>query len=123
MPVYHLFRRRFVVLGTVVAVLVAMLGVVAFNLVNALHREHGRTFTITGKEAVRHDKSSRYLVFTDVTTYAVEDTVLFWRWDSSDVYGRLAIGRTYRATLQGWRIPLLSMYPNILDPVEVAPAP
>jgi hypothetical protein len=104
-------------------VLIGMLVVGLFHLLNAFHREGGQLFTVTGKEAVKADKSSKYLVFTNVTTYEVEDSVLFWRWDSSDVYGRLTIGKTYRATLQGWRIPILSMYPNILDPVEVEPAP
>jgi hypothetical protein len=96
--------------------------VILFALLNALHREHGQTFTITGKESVRSGKSSKYLVFTNVTTYEVSDSLLFWRWDSSDVYGRLTVGKTYRATLQGWRIPIFSMYPNILDPVEVESA-
>lgn len=99
---------------------VVVLALIAFLVMNALHREHDQIFTVTGKESVRSGKSSTYLVFTNVTTYEVGDTLLFWRWDSSDVYGRLVVGKTYRATLQGWRIPIFSMYPNILDPVEVA---
>lgn len=63
------------------------------------------------------------MVFTDVTTYEVGDTLFFWRWDYPDVHGRLTPGKTCRATLPGWRIPILSRYPNILDPVEVTPAP
>jgi hypothetical protein len=78
------------------------------------------TFTITGKESVKHGEGGKYLVYTDVTTYEVEDSFIYWRWDSSDVYGALQIGKTYRATLQGWRVPFLSMYQNIIKPVEVA---
>lgn len=110
------------------AVFVPLIGVVivltvVFNLINALYREHDQVFTVTGKESVRSGKGGKFLVFTGVTTYEVGDTLLLWRWDSADVYGRLTVGKTYRATLQGWRIPILSMYPNILDPVEVTPAP
>jgi hypothetical protein len=104
-------------------IVTGVLCVIIFTFVNACHYEVDQTFTVTGKEAVKSDKDSKYLVFTDVTTYEVEDSVIFWRWDSSDVYGRLAVGKTYRATLQGYRIPFFSLYPNIISPIEIGSGP
>lgn len=89
------------------------------SLIIGLHVERGQTFTITGKESVKDGKSGTYLVFTDKTTLKVDDTILKWRFDSSDVYGRLVIGKTYTADLQGYRVPFFSMYQNILNPVEM----
>ena len=85
----------------------------------ALHKEHGQVFTVTGKENVKSWNSGKYLVYTDKTTYEVTDTWVGWRWDSSDVYGGIVVGKTYTATLQGYRVPFLSWYQNILNPTEV----
>ena len=85
------------------------------------HREFNQTFTVTGKENVKSGNSGKYLIYTDKTTYEITDTWLFWRWNSSDVYGNMQIGKTYEATLQGYRVPFLSWYQNVLDPVVVNP--
>lgn len=92
---------------------------ITFGIINSLHLETGATFTVSGKECVKKGESSTYLVFTDKTTYEIDDTWIHWRWDSSDVYGRIQQGKTYTADLQGYRIPFLSMYPNIINPKEV----
>lgn len=73
------------------------------------------TITITGKDVKNTSESSTYMVFTDKGTYCVKDSLLFWRWDSSDMYGSLHEGGTYEIEAVGWRVPILSMYPNILE--------
>lgn len=87
----------------------------------ANHKEYDQTFTVTGKENVKSGNSGKYLVYTDKTTYEIEDSWIFWRWDSSDVYGKIEIGKTYTATLQGYRVPFLSWYQNIIDPKVITP--
>jgi hypothetical protein len=109
---------------TIIIILLSIVGLalaaaVTFGLINNLHLEPGVTFTVTGKECVKGDNSSTYLVFTDKTTYQIDDTWIHWRWDSSDVYGRIQANKTYTADLQGYRIPFMSMYPNIINPKEV----
>lgn len=108
------FAVLFVMIVAVLIIVALWIGIGA-----SFHNEYGKRFTVTGKEAVKSEKSGKYLVFTDVTTYEVEDSILNGRWDSSDVYGKLTIGKTYEAQLQGRRIPFLSMYQNIINPVEV----
>lgn len=101
--------------------LIAMLVAAVFGLAitAALHTDYNKTFTVTGKETVTSNKSSKYLVFTDSTTMEVTDSLVKWRFDSSGVYGKIRIGATYNADLQGYRIPFFSMYQNIINPKEV----
>lgn len=78
------------------------------------------TFAVDSKERVCDSGSDgqqecRYLVFTDAGTYQVTDTILFGRFDSSDVYGRLDEGETYQGRVAGWRVPFLSRYPNLIE--------
>ncbi len=106
------------IIAFIIFCVLSMLSLIVFSIAAAFHSEPGR-FTVTGKEAVKSDKSSTYLIFTDVTTYEVDDSLVYWRFDSSDVYGKIQIGKTYTATLQGYRIPFLSMYQNLIDLKEV----
>ncbi|MFZ4542187.1 MAG: DUF1523 family protein [Rickettsiales bacterium] len=70
--------------------------------------------------------ASTYLIFTDQGVFRNDDAGWFMKYNSSDVYGNLDIGSYYRMKVYGWRIPILSMYPNIVHVQEVkpkAPAP
>lgn len=58
--------------------------------------------------------TSKYLVFTDGETFENTDTMFYWKWNSSDLYGRLEPGRSYRAKVYGWRVPMFSWYRNIV---------
>jgi hypothetical protein len=78
------------------------------------------SFKVTGKERVAENKSGKYLVFTDKTTFSIEDTWIHWRWDSSDFYGKIQIGKTYEAKVQGWRVPFMSWYQNLITVTEVS---
>jgi hypothetical protein len=112
-----------IVLGGSIALIgivaVMMIAMICLSIASSFHSVPNQTFTITGKENVRSGDGSKYLVYTDKTTYEVEDSWIWGRWNSSDVYGRLVIGKSYSATLQGYRIPFFSMYPNIIEPVEI----
>jgi len=103
----------------VVAIMAIVLSLCVGGCAAALHKEHGQVFTVTGKENVKSWNSGKYLVYTDKTTYEVTDTWVGWRWDSSEVFGGIVVGKTYTATLQGYRVPFLSWYQNILNPTEV----
>lgn len=70
--------------------------------------------TVVGKEAVTHNKKTQYLVFTEDETFECEDSLYHGKFNSSDVYGRIKPGR-YRMRVEGWRIPLFSVYRNIIE--------
>jgi hypothetical protein len=57
---------------------------------------------------------STYLIYTDHGVFRNDDAGWFMKYNSSDVYGNLDKGVRYRMKVYGWRIPILSMYPNIV---------
>ena len=81
------------------------------------------TFTVTGKERIVESKgqstTSKYLVFTENETFENTDSLLHFKFDSSEVYGQLEEGETYSAKVYGFRVPFLSMYRNIVFVEEV----
>lgn len=82
------------------------------------------TFTVQDK-AIKRDNSSnsnddKYMIYTDNGVYEDTDSLAFLKFDSSDVYGQLKIGHTYRCDVTGVRIPFFSMQRNIIDCTEVS---
>lgn len=57
---------------------------------------------------------STYLIYTDHGVFRNDDAGWFLKYNSSDFYGELDVGKRYRLKVYGWRIPILSMYPNIV---------
>ncbi len=66
------------------------------------------TFTVEKAERVFEADSSRYLIFTKAETFEDTDSIVFLKFNSSDLYGRIDQGKTYRAKVAGLRIPFLS---------------
>ncbi|MEU1880876.1 hypothetical protein ABZ470_26515 [Streptosporangium sp. NPDC020072] len=74
------------------------------------------TATVESKERVcDSSRNCRYLIFTDQGVYENTDALLSGKFNSSDIYGALKPGHTYRFKINGWRIPATSSYPNILS--------
>lgn len=90
--------------------------------------EHTTVAHVTDKERVcdgstNGNSTCQYLVYTDRGTFKVTDSHMigvFWRTNSSDVYGRIRKDHTYRFKLIGWRFGLTSTYPNIETATEVS---
>lgn len=51
----------------------------------------------------------------DEETFEITDEFLLGRFNSSDDYGRLKVGETYTVMVNGWRVPFLSWYRNIIE--------
>lgn len=76
------------------------------------------TFTVKEKERVctgGQDGTCKYLIYTDNGVYENTDSLWYWKWSSSDIYGSLDAGKTYQATVYGFRAPFLSWYKNIIE--------
>ena len=54
------------------------------------------TITVTDKSVKRYDDKDKYLIYTDEGTYEITDTVAYFRYNSSDLYGRMKVGKTYK---------------------------
>lgn len=121
-------RRRFGfdsfwVIGIVVALLAV--GGIVFGVHAYKSTQRVVTTTVTDKGRVcsgssNGNSSCKYLIYTDDGTYKLTDTVIYGRFNTSDVYGRIRRDHTYRFTVVGWRIPVFSSYPNIIKVSEAA---
>lgn len=101
----------------VVAILFVMLVVGSgIGIASALHREDAYGCRVIGKEAVASGDSNNYRVYTEnCDTLEVDDSLFAGRWNSSNVYSKIEPGQTYDFHLQGYRIPILSKFKNILE--------
>jgi len=71
--------------------------------------------TVKDKERVNSGDSSYYLVFTENEVFKNKDSLLYMKFNSSDLYGELDKGETYEFDVYWFRIPFLSMYRNVVD--------
>ncbi len=70
------------------------------------------------------DNGGEYLIFTykDGIPYMVfenTDNMFRGKWNSSDFYNRLQVGKKYKFVVIGYRVPFLSMYKNIIKIEEI----
>lgn len=105
---------------TAIVLIIAIVAVfsVAFWGISAITQKD-YVITVTEKERVQTGESSKYLIWgndNDGNLYVFEnvDSLVRFKFNSSDVYGEIEIGTTYRMTVVGFRIPFLSMYQNII---------
>ena len=47
------------------------------------------------------------------------NTFWCWKWRSTELQSYLQVGKTYRATIYGWRLGAFNVYPNIVKAQEV----
>jgi hypothetical protein len=100
-----------------VALVVGVLGlggVGVFSLYEAVNPTKDVTVTVTDKVVKNDSKSSTYLIFTDKGVYQDSDSMVNGKWNSSDLYNELKVGKTYTLHVRGIRNHVLSWYPNIL---------
>lgn len=77
---------------------------------------------ITKAERVtsKDGKSAQYVVWGNNETYTITDTIINKRWNSSDLYGKIQVGKTYKMDVVGYRFDVTSHYRNILTAEEVS---
>lgn len=66
------------------------------------------------KRSGNSKSNDKYLVVdTENNTYQITDLTFIGKWNSTDLYNELDIGRKYKITTSGIRNQFLSMYQNI----------
>lgn len=107
-------------MSVAIGLIVLFLGAITFNIWSHL----ATMTTVSGlivqdKERVvtgsGQDQQSKYLIFTDAETFENVDSWLALKFNSSDVYGSITVGATCEFRVTGFRVPLFSMYRNILE--------
>jgi hypothetical protein len=95
-----------------------------YRPINKVSNERQVTATVTDKNVKNNSDDSKYLVYTidennNIATYEITDSFLKGRFNSSDVYAGIEVGKTYTFTIAGSRNGFLSWYPNIYEYQEV----
>ena len=95
-----------------------LLLLVSLNAVYVFGTQDTVVATVTDKDRITtgsgKDISSKYLVFTDKEVFENTDSLLLFKFNSSDVQGKLRAGSSYRLDVYGWRLPFFSSYRNIV---------
>lgn len=85
-------------------------------------------FTVKDKGTLTHgvvsDRngtvSTDFMVYTtDNKAYKNSNTLFYWKWRSAELQQQIENGKTYQATVNGLRIGMFGMYPNILKIKEI----
>lgn len=98
------------------AIALLVIASISFGVMNAFHVNEV-TCTVTDKDrAANSDGGSDMRLYTEECgTLRVADSLLDGHWSSSDTYASIEPGNTYNFTTRGFRIPLLSMFPNVVE--------
>jgi hypothetical protein len=101
----------------IILVVVLIIGLIGFQI-SAYNNVETFTAKVEGKERITEKSGdnieSFYLVYTDKGTFKLEDDMFRGNFYSSDVYGKLRQDSTYTFKTAGYRIGLMSSYPNII---------
>lgn len=118
-------RRRTKILNnlnTILSVLfiIIFVFIICFRPINKVCDIRNETATVTDKNVKNNSKESKYLIYCEdidgnTVVYEVTDSLLHGRFNSSDVYAQISVGKTYEFTVGGSRSGFLSWYPNIYE--------
>lgn len=103
---------------------IIIIGGSTWAIIKYNHKEY-YTVIVTDKQIKRKSKESDvYMIFTEdkngsVHVFENVDSLLAFKWNSSDMYGEIKKGHTYEFKTIGYRSGFWSMYPNIIEYKEV----
>ena len=98
--------------------IVAMVLFVVARPINKVTNMRTIEGVVTDKTTKKVGKSDKYIVFIDdgsgrAIPLEVTDSLLKWRFNSSDVWGNIEVDKTYSFEVGGSRLGIFSWYPNI----------
>lgn len=100
--------------GFAVVVALGLVSVGIYGAYEAVNPTKDVTVTVTDKVVKNSKNDSTYLIFTDKGVFEDSDSLINGKWNSSDLYNELKVGKTYTLHVRGIRNHVLSWYPNIL---------
>ena len=100
-----------IIFGTIAGIL--LMGLLIFSVSIGYQNEEIIECTIEDKWIKRSGKDDMYLVQCDNEVYQITDLLFKGKFNSSDIYANLKVGKTYEITTTGYRFKFLSMYKNI----------
>lgn len=107
--------RKLVFVGIGLGVLLFILGL-DFTLASATVASTAESCTVEDKDRTTNvEGGSDARVYTSCGVFSVGDNLLAGHFSSADTYSSIKVGETYDFELRGFRIPLLSSFPNIIS--------
>lgn len=102
----------------IIAIIAGIFSFIAYN------SEKNYTITVTRVTVKNNNNQSKYLVFGDdengkSQVFEITDNWLRFRFDSSDLWGKIKEGETYDIKTIGWRVQFFSWYENIISAEEI----
>lgn len=108
-------KRGWVTGFLITAAVIIIVALLAYSITYAFTTGY-ETITIKEKWVKYQGQDAKYLVSSeDGQVFQVTDTLIEFRFDSSNIYADLDEGETYNINTQGWRFAFLSDYKNILE--------
>jgi|ERR1044072_6811404 hypothetical protein len=103
-----------------IAAVLFIVGAVVVWVASVSHIEH-RTCTVSEKDRARNsDGGSDARVYTEECgVLKVADSYTQGHLNSADTYSQIKPGQKYDFKLQGYRIPIFSQFPNIVEATPV----
>lgn len=79
------------------------------------HSERTVTATVTKTWVSSGGNSHTNFIGTNKGVFEDSDSLLYGKFNSSDFFNNMQVGKTYTFQVIGWRIPFASDYPNIVS--------
>lgn len=84
--------------------------------------------SVTDKDRTKNDEGgSEMRIYTkgcngsaSVKTFKVADNIFLGKFSSADTFAEIEVGGTYNFETRGYRVPLFSLFPNIVEVTEVS---
>ncbi len=104
--------------------IICILGLMSFQYtIYPFATQNYCTITVIDKQIKSKSNSNNqiYMIWTKNHTTNKEevfentDCLILLKFNSSDIYGKLILNKTYEVHVYGWRIPYLSSYRNIVN--------
>lgn len=110
-------RENCVIWGCGSIIVVFILALLIISPLVAYRTKTEVTAKVNKSERVVNQDSSggKYLIFTESEVLENTDSLWYWKWNSSDFYNKIEVGKTYKFTVYGWRVPFMSWYRNIVE--------
>ncbi len=100
--------------------LILVVGIVWLAILPQINH-HQVLFKVNKTERIveRGATDSKYMIYTDNGVFENTDSLLNGKFNSSDIYNELEVGRTYSCDVVGFRNGFFSWYENVIKCTEV----
>ncbi len=86
-----------------------------YNIAFSVSRGEAGPCLVDDKDRTSYEGESDMRVYTDCGVFQVGDNLLAGKFNSADTFSQIKIGETYYFKTYGWRLPILSQFPVILE--------